>query len=78
MAWSFTARAQQAGKIPVVGLIFTAPPVSEMAGPNPSNPAVRAFVQSMRALGYTEGQSLVLERRSAEAGSKRWSIMPCG
>jgi putative tryptophan/tyrosine transport system substrate-binding protein len=70
-AWPLAAKAQQTGKVHRVGLIFTVPPVSDMAGPNPNNPAVRAFVQSMRALGYIEGQNFVLERRSAEGRFER-------
>jgi putative tryptophan/tyrosine transport system substrate-binding protein len=46
-------------------LIFTTSPVSEMAGPDPIHPVARSFVQGLRALGYVEGQNLVLEHRSA-------------
>ena len=58
--------AQQAGKVHRVGLIFTTSPVSEMAGPEPVHVSARAFVQGLRALGYVEGQNLILVRRSAE------------
>jgi putative ABC transport system substrate-binding protein len=64
--------AQQAGKVYRVGFIVTATPVSEMAGLEPVNPNVRAFVQSLRALGYVEGQNLILERRSAEGRFERF------
>ncbi len=37
-----------------------------MTGPEPIHPLVRAFVRTLRILGYVEGQNLVLERRSAE------------
>jgi putative tryptophan/tyrosine transport system substrate-binding protein len=63
--WPVAARAQQAGKVNRVGLIFTTSPVSEMAGPDPIHPVARSFVQGLRALGYVEGQNLVLEHRSA-------------
>ncbi len=66
------AGAQQAGKIYRVGLIAVATPVSEMAGPEPVNPTFRAFVQGLRALGYVEGQNLILERRSAEGRFERF------
>ncbi len=62
---SLVAEAQ-APKVYRVGLILTTSPVSEMAGPEPVHPLARAFVQRLRALGYVEGQNLVLERRSAE------------
>jgi putative tryptophan/tyrosine transport system substrate-binding protein len=70
--WSLAAKAQQAGKVYRVGLIFTTSPVSEMAGPEPVNPAARVFVRSLRALGYVEGQNLILERRSAEGRYERF------
>ena len=66
------AEAQPAGKVYRVGFIFTTSPVSEMTGPEPVHPLVRAFVQSLRALGYVEGQNLILERRSAEGRSERF------
>jgi putative ABC transport system substrate-binding protein len=59
------ARSQQPVKVYRVGLIFTTSPVSEMAGPEPSHPSARAFVQEMRSLGYFEGHDLMLDRRSA-------------
>jgi hypothetical protein len=61
--------AQPTGKIYRVGLVFTTSRVFVMAGPDPVHPLFRAFVQSLRALGYVEGQNLILERRSAEG---RW------
>ncbi len=65
-------RAQQPGKVYRVGLIATTSPVSELAGPEPVNPAVRALVQSLRVLGYVEGQNLILDRRSAEGRFERF------
>ena len=64
--------AQQTGKVYRVGLIFTTVPVSEMAGSEPIHPLTRAFVQGLRALGYVEGQNLILERRSAEGRFERF------
>src|SRR5512138_3824912 len=66
------AVAQQAGKVYRVGLIATTSPVSEMAGPEPIHPSIRAFVHGLRALGYVEGQNLILERRSAEGQFERF------
>jgi putative tryptophan/tyrosine transport system substrate-binding protein len=71
-AMPLAADAQQREKIYRVGLIATTSPVSELAGPEPVNPAVRAFVQSLRVLGYVEGQNLILERRSAEGRFERF------
>ena len=66
------AEAQQVGRVYRVGLIFTTSPVSEMAGLEPVHPSARAFVQGLRALGYVEGQNLILERRSAEGRFERF------
>jgi len=65
--------AQQAGKVYRVGLIFTTAPVSEMAGPEPVHPPTRAFLHTLRSLGYVEGQNLVFERRSAEGKFERFT-----
>ena len=64
--------AQQVGKVYRVGLIASTSPVSEMAGPEPVHPSIRAVVQGLRALGYVEGQNLILERRSAEGRFERF------
>ena len=60
------AQAQQPGKVYRVGLIFNTTPVSELTGPEPVHPSTRVLLQGLRALGYVEGQNLILERRSAE------------
>ncbi len=70
MAWGFAARAQQVGKVHRVAFIATNTPVPELLA-NP-NPAVRAFVQGLRDLGYIEGKNLVLEWRSAEGKYERF------
>jgi putative ABC transport system substrate-binding protein len=70
-----SAKAQQGGKVYRVGVIATTSPVSELAGPEPANPAVRAFVQGLRVLGYVEGQNLILERRSAEGRFERFGAI---
>ncbi len=72
LAAPLVAEAQQPGKVYRVGFIFTTSPVSEMAGPEPVHPLARAFVQSLRTLGYVEGQNLILERRSAEGRFERF------
>jgi len=66
------ADAQQPGKVYRVGLVFAASPVSQMAGPNPVHPIVRAFLHEMNRLGYVEGRNLVFERRSAEGEFERF------
>jgi putative ABC transport system substrate-binding protein len=64
--------AQQAGKVHRVGLVVTTSPLWEISGPEPPHPSIRAFIQGLRALGYVEGQNLILERRSAEGHFERF------
>jgi putative ABC transport system substrate-binding protein len=66
------ALAQQPGKVYRVGIIFLAAPASDLVGPEPVSPSARAFVQGLRALGYVEGQNLIVERRSAEGRYERF------
>jgi putative ABC transport system substrate-binding protein len=42
-----------------------------MAGPNPVHLLLRAFIHTLRDLGYVEGRNLILERRSAEGKFER-------
>src|SRR5262249_52613275 len=72
LAAPLVSEGQQTGKVYRVGLIVTTSPVSEMTGPEPVHPSVRAFVQGLRALGWVEGQNLILQRRSAEGRFERF------
>ena len=72
LGWPLAVRAQPAGKVFKVGLVFTTSPVSEMIGPDPIHPLVRVFIQALRDLGYVEGRNLVLECRSAEGRFERF------
>ena len=72
LAVPLAAEAQEAGKVYRVGFILTTASISEMAGPEPVNPPTRAFLQGLRALGYVEGQNLILERRSAQGRFERF------
>jgi putative ABC transport system substrate-binding protein len=71
-AGPFVAGAQQTGQIYRVGLVFTTSPVAEMAGTDPIHPLARSFVQRLAALGYLQGQNLLLEHRSAEGKFERF------
>jgi putative ABC transport system substrate-binding protein len=57
------AEAQQSVKAPHIGLL--------MAHPAGTLPYLEAFYQELRALGYVEGQNLVIERRYAEGDDER-------
>ena len=61
----------EAIKVYRVGYFFSTAPLAVMVGSDPIDPVSRAFVHGLRALGYTEGENLVLERRSAEGKFER-------
>jgi putative tryptophan/tyrosine transport system substrate-binding protein len=62
-AWLFAlclpAQAQQAKKIPRVGLLIS-------ASPSATAPFIEAFQQGLRELGYVEGKNITIERRFAD------------
>jgi putative ABC transport system substrate-binding protein len=68
--WPFAARAQELAKVYRVAFIATTSPISLLT--EPTNPAVRAFMQGLRAAGYVEGQNLIFLRRSAEGKPERY------
>jgi putative ABC transport system substrate-binding protein len=70
-AWPLTARAQPAPRRPVVGFVHAVIPWTEMVGAVPVSPLARAFVHRLRDLGWVDGQTVVLERRSAEGQPQR-------
>lgn len=55
--------AQQAGRVYRIALVSSAP-AATLAGPLPTSPGPRAFVQGLNAHGYVEGHNLILDRRS--------------
>ena len=59
-SWSPVARAQQLGKVYRIGVFGAG------AGPPPSSPYFTAFPDALRALGWTEGQNILLEYRFAD------------
>lgn len=59
--------AQPARRLPRVGLLLVGTTSADMAGPEPRNPFIRAFVDGMRELGLVHGQHFVTEPRG-EAG----------
>lgn len=71
VAWPLAARAQQPKRRPVVGVVFAATPVAEMLGPNPVSPLARGFVHGLRDLGWIDGASVIIDRRSAEGDPQR-------
>jgi putative tryptophan/tyrosine transport system substrate-binding protein len=66
-AWPLAARAQQATKVPRIGIL--SPGRSEL--PDPTLNMLNAFLQGLHELGYTEGQNLAIERQYADGSSDR-------
>ena len=64
-AWPLAARAQQAGKLPIIGFLG-------VATSSTWKPWVAAFVQRLRELGWVDGQSTAIEYRWAEGRSERF------
>ena len=62
-AWPVTARAQQAGRVRRIGVLDTAP--RELNGD------IAALFKGLRALGYIEGQNLIVEYRSVDGRNER-------
>jgi putative ABC transport system substrate-binding protein len=63
--WPVVALAQQEPKVWRIGILE-----ASSADQNAAN--LGAFQQSMRHLGYVEGQNLVIEYRSADGDAKRF------
>jgi ABC-type uncharacterized transport system substrate-binding protein len=63
-AWPLVASAQQAGKVPTIGVLSTATATVW-------NPFLTAFRQRLRDLGWVEGRTIALEYRFAEGHPER-------
>jgi putative ABC transport system substrate-binding protein len=66
-AWPLAARAQQATKMPRIGVLT--PGRSDNS--DPSSRALNAFIPALRELGYTEGQNIAIERKFGEGDADR-------
>jgi putative tryptophan/tyrosine transport system substrate-binding protein len=62
-AWPLAARAQQAGKLPMIGLIG--------ADPTSWGPWTAAFAARLRELGWIEGRTVAIEYRWTEGRPER-------
>jgi putative tryptophan/tyrosine transport system substrate-binding protein len=64
-ACPFSARAQQAGKLPTIGFLVAGTPSSR-------GQWVAALVQRLRELGWIEGRTIAIEYRWAEGRTERF------
>jgi putative ABC transport system substrate-binding protein len=65
-AWPLAARAQQAGKLPTIGLLTAGAPATHGRW-------VAAFVQRLAELGWIDGRTITLEYRWGEGRPERYA-----
>jgi putative ABC transport system substrate-binding protein len=65
-AWPLAARAQQAGRLPTIGILGPTTPSSQAQ-------EIAAFVQRLRELGWIEGRNLAIEVRWAQGRPERYA-----
>ena len=69
---SRAASAQPARKVARIGIVGFAGTTSEMSGPEPTRPSVKALLQGLRELGYVYGRDFVTEPRGGEGRPELW------
>jgi len=72
-AWPIPLRAQQAMKMPLIGIL--SPGRSELS--DPTFNTLNAFLQGLHELGYTEGQNLAIEKNmqvGVQINSASWPL----
>ena len=69
---SRAASAQPARKVARIGIVGFAGTGSEMSGPEPTRPSVKALLQGLRELGYVYGRDFVTEPRGGEGRPELW------
>ncbi len=72
LAAPLAGEAQQAGKVPRIGILVPSQATSDIVGPQPRAPAVKALLLGLRELGYVYGEHFVTEARSAEGKAERF------
>jgi putative tryptophan/tyrosine transport system substrate-binding protein len=65
-AWPLAARAQQPGKLPIIGFLGT-------GTSSVWNPWIGAFEQRLRGLGWSEGRTVAIEYRWGEGRPERFA-----
>jgi putative ABC transport system substrate-binding protein len=64
--WPLAARAQQAGRLPTIGVLGA-------STPSVWSPWVAAFAQRLRELGWSEGRTIAIKYRWAEGRTERYA-----
>src|ERR1700729_3713726 len=64
--WPLALRAQQAGKVPTIGLLGT-------ATPRTWDSWIAAFVERLGELGWVDGRTIAIEYRWAEGHPERYA-----
>ena len=68
-AWPFTAHAQQATKMPQIGVLS----VGRGDKSDGSLTTINAFMPALRELGYTEGVNIAFDRKFADGDANKLS-----
>ena len=69
------AMAQQSKRLPVVALVTVGAPLANLLGADPVSLPWRGFVHGLRDLGWIDGRTVVIERRSTEDDPQRAPAM---
>jgi ABC transporter substrate binding protein len=64
--------AQQTPSVRRVAFVMSTSSVEELSGDEPMHPGLRLLLKELRKLGWVEGQSLTVDRRSAEGRFDRF------
>ena len=64
-AWPLASRAQQAGKLPTIGILGATTAAAQAAW-------TAAFVQRLQELGWTDGRTVSIEYRWIEGRTERY------
>ena len=67
--------AQQPAKIYRLGILTAGYTTSDLVGPRPAAPTVKAFLRGLGALGYVYGQHFVTEPRAGESKPERYAAV---
>jgi putative tryptophan/tyrosine transport system substrate-binding protein len=71
-AWPLAARGQQPVRMSRIAIVHPVVP-PEVMRENSESPFYRSFFSELRRLGYIEGKDIVIERRSGEGRTDRYS-----